>query len=101
MADNNRPLFGSKAFRLDVKQAQQEGFRIFRAWHSCGCCRFDMAFYTKTGIRREFDLPQFADVVRDDMGNIYEAVNTGRGFVEVRFRRRPHPIVDTSVQVPL
>lgn len=54
-----------------------------------------MAFYDRAGAEREFGLPRFADTVRDDMGNLHEAVNTGKGFVEVVAQRK-RPVRATS-----
>lgn len=80
------PLFGDRRYILNKAKARKEGYRIFRAVHSCGCCHIEMAFRNVHNIRVQFDMPKFADTVRDDMGVIHECVNTKRGFKEVVLR---------------
>ena len=82
----NPPLFGPNRIVINKRKAIRDGYRIFRAWHSCGCCHADMAFRTLHNVRVQFGMPKFADTVRDDMGNIFECVNTGRGFKEVKLK---------------
>lgn len=91
MAVNKKiQLFGKRRFILNKTKAREQGYRIFRAWHCCGCCHIDMAFMTVHNARVQFDTPKFADTVRDDMGNYHQCVNTGRGFKEMV--QRPKPI---------
>jgi hypothetical protein len=88
LSETPLPLFGSKRYVLDRKKAVKEGYRIFRATHSCGCCHVEMAFLTEHNARLQFDMPKFADMVRDDMGVIHECINTTRGFQEIIPRRK-------------
>lgn len=99
---DNQPLFGSNRYVLNRRKAWREGYRVFRATHSCGCCTVEMAFLNLTNIRIQFDMPKFADTVRDDMGVVHECVNTGRGFVEIK--RKVHRTVQPKtpvVQAPI
>lgn len=89
--DKKIQLFGERRFILDKTKARVQGYRIFRAWHCCGCCHVDMAFMTLHNARLQFDMPKFADTVRDDMGNYHQCVNTGRGFKELVQRPKPIP----------
>ena len=92
------PLFGDNRIVINKRKAIRDGYRIFRAWHSCGCCRVDMAFRSLHNVRVQFDMPKFADVVRDDMGNVFECVNTGRGFTEVKLK--VNKVVIPSLPLP-
>lgn len=88
-----RPLFGARRHVLNKSQAVREGYRVFRAVHSCGCCYVHMAFLSLHNASVQFDTPKFADTVRDDMGVVHECVNTNRGFREVKSRETPKRVM--------
>jgi hypothetical protein len=77
-------IYGPNAFRIDKTACRAAGFKIFRAHLCCGCCTVDMAFYSRETARIQFHLPLFSDTIRDDQGNIWELVNSFRGFTELK-----------------
>lgn len=91
MTEGYVPSLGPGRFQLNVRKARRDGYIIIRAHLCCGCCTVDMAFLNLHNAEVQFGVPAVSDTIRDDMGNVWYCVNSGKGFKYLKSRGiEPH-----------
>jgi hypothetical protein len=101
--NHQRLVCGDGRYKLNVTRALKKGYIVVRAYLSCGCCTVDMAFLNMYNVHVQFSNdPKFSDTIRDDMGNLWECVNSCKPFKFVRpkskiSRQKPVPNLQVLV----